>query len=69
VKSTPPRSSQLIAIFHKEPDAERYVEALQRSTEPRMSPATYVDAAVVEEVMTFALFDITSQGGDDRDHG
>lgn len=40
-------TSAVIAILRDEPDAERYVTALAAATEPRMSAATYLEAAVV----------------------
>jgi len=40
-------TSAVIAILRDEPDADRYVTALAAATEPRMSAATYLEAAIV----------------------
>lgn len=42
-------SSALIAIIRGEPDAPVYAEALATAVEPRMSAATYVEAAIVAD--------------------
>jgi ribonuclease VapC len=40
-------TSAVIAILRDEPDADRYVTALAAAIEPRMSAATYLEAAIV----------------------
>jgi len=40
-------TSAIIAILRREPDSERYVNALAQATEPLVSAATYVEAAIV----------------------
>lgn len=40
-------TSALVAILRGEPDADRYVDALTSAGRPRMSAATYVEAADV----------------------
>ncbi len=40
-------TSALIAILRDEADADRYVTALAGATEPRISAATYLEAAIV----------------------
>lgn len=40
-------TSAIIAILRGEPDADRYVEALGRATEPLVSAGTYVETAIV----------------------
>jgi ribonuclease VapC len=40
-------TSALIAILRKEPDADRYVEALAAAAECRMSAATFLETAIV----------------------
>jgi ribonuclease VapC len=40
-------TSAIIAILRNEPDADCYIEALAHAVSPRMSAATYVEAAVV----------------------
>ena len=42
-------SSALIAIVLREPDSERYAEALAEAAEPRMSAATYLEAGIVAD--------------------
>lgn len=43
-------TSAVIAILRDEPDADRYVAALAAAAEPRMSAATYLEAAIVVDV-------------------
>jgi ribonuclease VapC len=40
-------TSAVIAILLAEEDAERYTRAIEKAAEPRMSAASYVEAAVV----------------------
>lgn len=40
-------TSAIIAILREEPDAERYIEALARDPEPRVSAGTYIETAIV----------------------
>lgn len=40
-------SSAIIAVLRQEEDADRYIEALATADRPRLSAATYVEAAVV----------------------
>jgi ribonuclease VapC len=40
-------SSAIIAILRDEPDADRFIAALDAASEPRISAASYLEAAVV----------------------
>ncbi len=40
-------TSAIVAILRAEPDAEDYIDALAHAAAPKMSAATYVEAAVV----------------------
>lgn len=40
-------TSAIVAILRREPDADRYAQALALATAPRISAATYVEAGVV----------------------
>jgi ribonuclease VapC len=40
-------SSAIIAILRDEPDADRFIAALDRASDLRMSTASYVEAAIV----------------------
>ncbi len=40
-------TSAIVAILRGEPDAERYEEALGRTTEPLISAGTYLETAIV----------------------
>ena len=42
-------SSAVVAIMNREPDAERYEEAIAAAPEPRMSVANLLEASVVVE--------------------
>jgi ribonuclease VapC len=61
-------TSAIVAILRGEPDADRYVEALGRATEPVVSAGTYLETAIVidanrDPVLSGRLDDLLAVAG------
>lgn len=61
-------TSALIAILRGEPDADRYIDTITRTTDKRMSAATWVETAVVvdanrDPVLSGRLDDLMTAAG------